>query len=189
MYNLPERWTRPLSTLLLGRIDNAMPGRDGGEVEIFGMEGVPKCVDSIESICPVIRLTFIAFRSDVDAWRRKKEQEAGLAAGSTSQPPQKRPKLDKKVLTESELAMQLASHKALMSGNDPNRPMGMSGPIAAGAPTVYGAPQTYAAPPTGGMPPLGGLPPPNGMPPFPGGPPMGALPPGCVSEPDVILRV
>lgn len=116
----------------------------------------------------------------MEAWRRKKEQEAGLAVGSTSQPPQKRPKLDKRPISEHDLAAQLAAHKALMGG-DLNKPMGLSGPTATGAPTVYGAPQTYNAPPPGAMLPPGApgaLPFPGGMPPFPGPPPMGALPPG-----------
>ncbi|KAF8305620.1 hypothetical protein DL93DRAFT_304898 [Clavulina sp. PMI_390] len=132
------------------KIDNAMPGRDGGEVEIFGMEGVPK--------------------SDLEAWRRKKEQEAGLAVGSTSQPATKRPRLDKKVISEQELAIQLAAHRVLMGG-DLNRPAGMSGATASGAPTVYAAPQTYAVPPPGAAPA-------GGAAPFPGMPPPGALPPG-----------
>jgi hypothetical protein len=50
----------------LPRIENALPGRDGYEVEIFGMEGIPA--------------------PDVADYKRRKEIELGLAAGSISQP-------------------------------------------------------------------------------------------------------
>ncbi|KAL0946361.1 hypothetical protein HGRIS_012594 [Hohenbuehelia grisea] len=148
----------------LPRIENALPGRDGYEVEIFGMEGIPA--------------------PDVADYKRRKEIELGLAAGSISQPPAKRPKIENRALTEEELKAQLEAHKALMgSGTD----MGASAPTAdAGA--VYGAPpQAYAAPPMPaalappGMPPFfpGGPPPPGfpGAPPFPP-PGMMGLPPG-----------
>jgi len=56
-------------------IENALPGRDGYEVEIFGMEGI--------------------LASDVADYnlKRRKEIELGLAAGSISQPPPKRAKI------------------------------------------------------------------------------------------------
>ncbi|KAG1797510.1 uncharacterized protein HD556DRAFT_259240 [Suillus plorans] len=78
----------------LPRIENAMPGRDGYEVEIFGMEGIPA--------------------PDVADYKRRKEIELGLAAGSISQPQPKRPKIEKRPLSEDELKAQLEAHKALM---------------------------------------------------------------------------
>lgn len=146
----------------LPRIENAMPGRDGYEVEIFGMEGIPA--------------------PDVADYKRRKEIELGLAAGSISQPQPKRPKIEKRPLSEDELKAQLEAHKALMGGSSDNPPALPAADNSASG--VYGAPpQAYAAPPT----PAPGLPPP-GMPPgmgpgapppfFPGGPPpAGALPP------------
>ncbi|KAG1831845.1 hypothetical protein EV424DRAFT_130447 [Suillus variegatus] len=123
----------------LPRIENAMPGRDGYEVEIFGMEGIPA--------------------PDVADYKRRKEIELGLAAGSISQPQPKRPKIEKRPLSEDELKAQLEAHKALMGGSSDNPPALPAADNSASG--VYGAPpQAYAAPPT----PAPGLPPP-GMPP------------------------
>ncbi|KAL1688025.1 hypothetical protein GGG16DRAFT_127494 [Schizophyllum commune] len=144
----------------LPRIENAIPGRDGYEVEIFGMEGIPA--------------------PDVADYKRRKEIELGLAAGSISQPPPKRPKVENRVLTEAELQAALAQHKALMGQNADPDALAKDG--AAGG-VVYGAPpQAYSAPPTAAIPPI----PPNmPMPPFPPGatppfPPPFAMPPGAV---------
>jgi len=167
----------------LPKIENALPGRDGYEVEIFGMEGIPA--------------------PDVADYKRRKEIELGLSIGTISQPQSKRPKIENKVLTQAELKIQLDAHKALMGANDaPAMPVD-----AAAAATVYNAePQTYSAPaapvmPPHGMPgippfPPGGFPPPGmpGAPPFlpppgfagplppgfPGMPPPGMIPPGVI---------
>lgn len=142
--------------LSLPRIDNALPGRDGYEVEIFGMEGIPA--------------------PDVADYKRRKEIELGLAAGSISQPQAKRPKIENRVLTEEELKAQLEAHKALMGGNDtssaPAPADGSSGGVYGAGPQTYAAPPAPAAMPPHGMSPLG-MPP--GPPFFPGGPP----PPGA----------
>ncbi|KAH7921055.1 hypothetical protein BV22DRAFT_1107382 [Leucogyrophana mollusca] len=142
----------------LPRIENALPGRDGYEVEIFGMEGIPA--------------------PDVADYKRRKEIELGLAAGSISQPQAKRPKIENRPLSEEELKAQLEAHKALMGGGDTSATPANDASTGA----VYGAPpQAYAAPPAPapGIPPPGMSPPPGmvpGAPPpfFPGGPP----PPG-----------
>ncbi|CAE6469852.1 hypothetical protein ACGC1H_000270 [Rhizoctonia solani] len=131
------------------KIENALPGRDGYEVEIFGMEGIPA--------------------PDMAAYKRRKEEELGLASGTISQPPAKRPKMDYRQPTEAELAAQLAAHKALMAGND----------IAPSAPAVFGAPMVFGGPP---------VPPPfipGGAPIHLGGPPPGVFPPG-VPPPGVL---
>lgn len=111
---------------------------------------------------------------DVADYKRRKEIELGLSAGSISQPPAKRPKVENRPLTEEELKAQLEAHKALMGAHDSS-----SAPATADSSTggVYGAPaQAYAVPP---VPPPGmpqGMPPPGAPPPFfPGGPP----PPGA----------
>ncbi|THH33145.1 hypothetical protein EUX98_g1044 [Antrodiella citrinella] len=152
----------------LPRIDNALPGRDGYEVEIFGMEGIPA--------------------PDVADYKRRKEIELGLNPGTISQPQAKRPKIDNRPLTEEELRAQLAAHKALMGAADANNapPSNDSGGAVYGAP-----PQAYAAPPVpaasppmmhpmgmpGGPPFMPGMPPPPG---YPGPPPFGmpGMPPG-----------
>lgn len=119
---------------------------------------------------------------DVADYKRRKEIELGLSAGSISQPQAKRPKVENRALTEEELRAQLEAHKALMGGND-----SASAPAAADSSNgaVYGAPpQAYSAPPTSAMqlPPPGISPPPMGFPPGPppflsgGPPPLGAFP-------------
>ncbi|KAI0697316.1 hypothetical protein C8T65DRAFT_743236 [Cerioporus squamosus] len=147
----------------LPRIENALPGRDGYEVEIFGMEGIPA--------------------PDVADYKRRKEIELGLNPGSITQPQSKRPKVENRPLSEDELKAQLEAHKALMgaseAANAPVIPEAASG-------AVYAAPsQTYAAPPTPAVPPPVMSPP--GVPPVmpPGAPPFmhGVPPPGFPSQP------
>jgi len=152
-------------------IENALPGRDGYEVEIFGMEGIPA--------------------PDVADYKRRKEIELGLNPGTITQPQAKRPKIENRVFTQEELRIQLEAHKALMGAVDNPPP---SAPDAASGAVVNAAPQTYAAPPTqislvpppflppGASATIPGQPP---LPPFPGamgfppGPPPGfPLPPG-----------
>ena len=155
------------------------------------MEGIPKQVSAAFQHVAIANVS-TRTRNDAEAWKRRKEAEAGVAAGSTSQPQAKRPKLDKKPLSDAELAAQLAAHKALMSGSDmPPTNASVSGTTSTGAPIVYGAPQTYAVPPAPVQPPgpPGAFP--NGPPPFPGAPPFfGAPPPGMMAPPgyaDVLL--
>lgn len=142
----------------LPRIENAIPGRDGYEVEIFGMEGIPA--------------------PDVADWKRRKEIELGLNPGTITQPQAKRPKIENKVLTQEELRVQLEAHKALMGAAE--NPVAPTMPGASGA-VVNAAPQTYAAAPTQISPPPSNIPHflPNGPPPpgvFPGAPPFAPFP-------------
>ncbi|KAF9443426.1 hypothetical protein P691DRAFT_808961, partial [Macrolepiota fuliginosa MF-IS2] len=159
----------------LPRIENALPGRDGYEVEIFGMEGIPA--------------------PDVADYKRRKEIELGLAAGSISQPQAKRPKIENRQMSEDELKAQLEAHKALMGLNNSEQSTSTPDPSGSGSgAVVYGAPtQSYGAqsvppvpvpPPPGSFPP-GPSPPPPGMPgmpppfpPFAPGLPPGPPPPG-----------
>ncbi|OSD08244.1 hypothetical protein PYCCODRAFT_1429308 [Trametes coccinea BRFM310] len=163
----------------LPRIENALPGRDGYEVEIFGMEGIPA--------------------PDMADYKRRKEIELGLTPGTITQPQNKRPKIENRPLSEDELRAQLEAHKALMGASETSAAAAV--PDAPGG-AVYAAPsQTYAAPPTPavptpvmsppGVPPMvppgappfvPGMPPPGfpGQPPFPGMPPM---PPGMAPPP------
>ncbi|KAH8995411.1 hypothetical protein EDB92DRAFT_202765 [Lactarius akahatsu] len=152
----------------LPRIENALPGRDGYEVEIFGMEGIPA--------------------PDVADYKRRKEIELGLTAGSITQPPPKRPKTENRPLSEDELRAQLEAHKALMGAHETPAPA----PADTNQSAVYAAtPQTYATPPTpvppiptppvpmmppGAPPAFPGMPPPPGFPMPPGFPP-GMMPP------------
>ncbi|KAJ3983965.1 hypothetical protein F5890DRAFT_110114 [Lentinula detonsa] len=137
----------------LPRIENALPGRDGYEVEIFGMEGIPA--------------------PDVADYKRRKEIELGLAAGSISQPPAKRPKTENRALSEDELKAALEAHRALMGAANDTAP-----PATNDQGAVYGAPpQAYSAPPAPA--PVMPGPPPGMMPPgAPGASPFFPPPPG-----------
>ena len=144
----------------LPRIENALPGRDGYEVEIFGMDGIPA--------------------PDVADYKRRKEIEFGLNPWAMTQPQAKRPKIENRVYTQEELRIQLEAHKALMGAVDNVPPPvsdAASGPVVNAAPQTYAAPPTQISPPTGapgvpGIPPIvqnaiPGQPP---FPPFPGAP-------------------
>lgn len=112
---------------------------------------------------------------DVADYKRRKEIEFGLAAGSISQPQPKRQKTDNKPMTETDLRAALEAHKALMGANKIDRPTSGS-PATSGA--VTGAPQTYAASPAPGMPGTPGPPIP-----MPGAPPFWPPPPGMAGAP------
>ncbi|KAH8831136.1 hypothetical protein DL96DRAFT_1460507 [Flagelloscypha sp. PMI_526] len=144
----------------LPRIDNALPGRDGYEVEIFGMVGIPA--------------------PDVADYKRRKEVELGLAAGSITQPPAKKQKVDHSPISQSDLKAQLEAHKALMGGQQPAvvSPDAMdtsTGGVISSAPQVFAVPLPPPGAPPFPFPPGGPMPPPGvaGFPPFPGPPPPG----------------
>lgn len=147
----------PYFSYSLPRIENALPGRDGYEVEIFGMEGIPA--------------------PDVADYKRRKEIELGLAAGSISQPQPKRPKVENKPLSEEQLRAQLEAHKALMGASSTDA-TSATAPTTSEGGAVYGAPpQAYAAPPMSVMPaPPTGMSPPPGI--VPGAPSAPFMPPG-----------
>jgi hypothetical protein len=162
-----------ISPSSLPRIENALPGRDGYEVEIFGMEGIPA--------------------PDVADYKRRKEIELGLTAGSISQPQAKRPKTENRPFSEDELRAQLEAHKALMGAHETPAPA----PTDTNQSAVYAAtPQTYVASPapappasvppmpvvpTGAPPAFPGFPPPPGA--FPGAPPFPPQLPGMPGMP------
>ena len=133
---------------------------------------------------------------DVADYKRRKEQELGLPAGSISGsgkglPQNKRPRIENRVLSEDELRAQLQAHKALMGGGD-----AAPAPAQAHGGAVYNAaPQTYVTPPV--PPPIPPFPPgmmappgvgfPGGPPPgFPGQPPFPPFPPGAGFPPGYV---
>ncbi|OCH92257.1 hypothetical protein OBBRIDRAFT_727142 [Obba rivulosa] len=168
----------------LPRIENALPGRDGYEVEIFGMEGIPA--------------------PDVADYKRRKEIELGLNPGTITQPQNKRPKIENRPLSEDELKAQLAAHRALMGQSDaaPSATPEVTGAVFGAPPQTYmSGPVPAASPPTAmsppGMPPMmppgappfmhGAMPPPGfpGQPPFPL-PGMPGMPPGPPGFPPML---
>lgn len=167
------------------KLPNTLPGRDGYDIEIFGMEGVPA--------------------KDQAEWKAKKEAEFGGGEGGAGndvngnrvQGP-KRPRIYKGVIPEADLQVALAQHKALMSGKMAGGPGAPGQGQGQGQgfpphmqqqqqhqqqlgqhlnmPPFNGMPQQgmQGMPPQGmhGMPPMmpqQGMPPPFGMPPFQGG--------------------
>lgn len=129
-------------------LTNTLPGRDGFEIEIFGMEGVPT--------------------NALAEWKARKEQEAGVAALAAAAQA-KRPRYQYNAIPEADLMAALEQHKALMTA----RRNGAIPP--ASVPTM--PPPTLPVPPAGMPPPTlpPGMPPfPGGAPPPP---PPGTLPP------------
>ena len=107
------------------RIENTLPGRDSFEIEIYGMEGIPK--------------------DDLAEWRRKRDTELGISnvAGQS-----KRPKIFKGVISIDDLAKSLAIHRNLMRNSDM---MGGGGGLrVGGAPVPFLPPGMPALP--GGIP-------------------------------------
>ena len=108
---------------------------------------------------------------DVADYKRRKEIELGLAAGSISQPQAQRPKVDNKPLSVEQLGAQLETHKALMGGSSDASPTLAREAIAA----VYNAAPTAYATPTPVVPP--------GPSPPPGLPTLGPFIPGVLPPP------
>lgn len=120
---------------------------------------------------------------DVATYRRKKEQELGLAPGTFGGLPGQRQQNERKsnfenrIYTYEELKPMLETHKALMGRTeDTVMADGASGAV------LHAAPQTYAVPPIPAIPGTTLPPfPPMGLPFPPPGlslPPHGTLPPG-----------
>ncbi|WFD35954.1 hypothetical protein MCUN1_002825 [Malassezia cuniculi] len=78
-------------------LQNALPGRDSFDIEIYGMTGVPD--------------------RDLIQWRARQAAAAGVKPGSASvqAPAPKRPKIQNVVLTPEQLRAQLEAHKSLMN--------------------------------------------------------------------------
>lgn len=157
------------------RIENALPGRDTFDVEIYGMEGVPA--------------------NDLADWKRRKAEAMGVDPETHKR---KRPKIFLGVLTSEDLKAQLQQHRALMNGisntapvRPPVLPYGVPPPALGGPPSASVPPPGLFASPSAPMPPPPGFPmmPPPGSMPFPppgmGMPPMphGLLPPGMPFPP------
>ncbi|KAK4688684.1 hypothetical protein P7C73_g1443, partial [Tremellales sp. Uapishka_1] len=93
-------------------LTNTLPGRDGYDIEIFGMEGVPS--------------------NALGEWKMRKEQEAGGAA-SLAVNGGKRPRHSYNVIPEVDLQTALAQHKMLMRQRDNPAPR-MPFPFPGGVP-------------------------------------------------------
>ncbi|GAA6054200.1 hypothetical protein JCM3770_001387, partial [Rhodotorula araucariae] len=145
------------------KIENAIPGRDSFDIEIYGMEGVPP--------------------ADLAAWKRRTAEELGLPNPDDLKP--KKPRYPQVALTPAEARAQLAAHKALMGLEVPAPPpvADMPAPAFPVAPPVPlpGMGTPLPPPPPGFTLPPGIRPPPGGLP-FP--PPPGfPLPPGIAPPP------
>lgn len=103
-------------------LTNTLPGRDGYDIEIFGMEGVPT--------------------NALAEWKARKEQEAGAAA-LVQQAERKRPRHQYTVIPEADLMAALAQHKALMTARR-NANKGVPFPVQ---PPPFPPPPGMVAPP------------------------------------------
>ncbi|GAA5868489.1 hypothetical protein JCM1840_007015 [Sporobolomyces johnsonii] len=170
------------------KIENALPGRESFDIEIYGMEGVPA--------------------ADLAAWKKRQAEESGLP--NPDEQRAKKPRYAQIALTPAEAKAQLAAHRALMGlqpasasaatpdagaippippsygvppvGFGATPPVGGAGTPLAGLPGLPPPPPGFIPPPPGFIPPPGGLPfpPPGGLPfPLPPGipPPPGLVPP------------
>ncbi|GAA5933901.1 C2H2-type zinc finger protein [Sporobolomyces koalae] len=132
------------------KIENALPGRESFDVEIYGMEGVPA--------------------ADLAAWKKRQAEEAGIP---TDEQRPKKARFAQVALTPAEAKAQLAAHRILMGLVPAPVDAAVAIPLAAPpAPVPVPGMPPVPAPPPGFMPPPGFAPPP-GMP-FP--PPPGAMP-------------
>ncbi|GAA5900038.1 hypothetical protein JCM8208_005574 [Rhodotorula glutinis] len=148
------------------KIENALPGRESFDIEIYGMEGIPA--------------------GDLAAWKRRTAEELGLPNPDDLKP--KKPRFPQVALTQEEARTQLAAHKLLMGIGVPATPA-----VAAIPPQQQQQQQQQASPMPGA--PLPGMPPPPpgfSLPPGirapPGGlpfppPPGFSLPPGIAPPP------
>ncbi|OCF42607.1 zinc finger protein [Kwoniella heveanensis CBS 569] len=138
-------------------LTNTLPGRDGYDIEIFGMEGVPA--------------------NALAEWKSRKEAEAGTAALAAAAAAQ-RPRQTYNVIPEADLRAALAQHKALMAARNKPAPNVITYPPFNGVGMPPPFPPVGFPPPT--MPPgFPGMPPPSlpagAIPPF--APPPGFRPP------------
>ncbi len=163
------------------RIENAITGRNGYDVEIFGMEGIPAV--------------------DASDYKRKKEAEFGLPLGyfgtknSSSGPgavpglPSTKRNYENRIYTFDELRGLLETHRQVMGRDETANANKMD--TSADGPVLMAAPQILVQPLPGmipGMPPMGamGMPPPLSMTGAPGAPPMPMgmpFPPGMPGMP------
>ncbi|KAI1001526.1 hypothetical protein K3495_g6672 [Podosphaera aphanis] len=119
----------------LAKVDNSLPNRQGLEVEIFGMEGIP------EDVAQSHNQRIIAVYYQAEAERRAATGNSGPMGPGSTNGQTKKPKLE----TPAELKKRLAEHKARKAeqaaasvgsnganaqmGGDHNSPMGQS-PVA-----------------------------------------------------------
>ncbi|WWC73686.1 uncharacterized protein I206_107658 [Kwoniella pini CBS 10737] len=115
------------------RLTNTLPGRDGYDIEIFGMEGVPA--------------------NAVAEWKSRKEADAGTAALAAAAAAL-RPRQSYNVIPEADLRAALEQHKKLMAArNNPAPPMPF--PPFAAPPFPAGPPPGFRPPfPPAGVPPF-----------------------------------
>jgi hypothetical protein len=140
------------------RIENALPGRESFDIEIYGMEGIPA--------------------PDLAEWKKRKAAQSGinLDAGKS-----KRPKLDLSVISTDQLRILVQTHKTVMGGQSNTA---YPAPGAQNYGVVPPLPGFTLPPPISGAPALP-LPPPGFPLPFP--PPPGfPFPPGSLPPPSLI---
>lgn len=117
-------------------LDNAIPGRDSFEIEIYGMAGVPD--------------------RDLIQWRARRAAATGVrpGAGNTQPPAPKRPKIQNVALSPEQLRAQLEAHKTLMNAAS-NAPTARAQTLTPETPSTGTPPPQVVAPPAPPTPPAG----------------------------------
>ncbi|WRT69707.1 uncharacterized protein IL334_006697 [Kwoniella shivajii] len=116
------------------RLTNTLPGRDGYDIEIFGMEGVPA--------------------NAVAEWKARKETEAGSAAMAAAAAAL-RPRQSYNVIPEADLLAALEQHKKLMAARNNPAPVAPMMPFGSAPPFPPGPPPGFRPPfPPAGIPPF-----------------------------------
>lgn len=121
---LRSAWSTETDDSSRDRIENALPGREGFDIEIYGMEGVPA--------------------ADLADWKKRQAEESGVPLPDDQQRP-KKPRFAQVALTPAEAKAQLAAHRALM-GLVPNVAAVIPTPLAAPAAPTPIAPPAMPAP-------------------------------------------
>ncbi|WWC92810.1 uncharacterized protein L201_007769 [Kwoniella dendrophila CBS 6074] len=116
-------------------LTNTLPGRDGYDIEIFGMEGVPA--------------------NAVAEWKSRKEAEAGTAALAAAAAAS-RPRQSYNVIPEADLRIALEQHKKLMAARNNPAPLPVFPSFGAVPPPFpNGPPPGFRPPfPPAGIPPF-----------------------------------
>ena len=143
------------------RITNAMPGRDTFDVEIYGMEGIP--------------------RDDLLDWKKRKAAELGEDSLEAAAMKLNKRRVYLGPIAADELRRMLDTHRGLMSGAPSASAQAGSMAVQSGLPQIMAAPHLAA---------LAMQAPPGMLPPgFPMPPPGLALPPGCVLGRSTVLTL
>lgn len=119
----------------LEQVENALPGRESVDLEIFGTEGIPES-------------EVAAHNQRILSEYARKEADKRAASGQSNGP--KRPKIDiAKELDPEEIKRKLQEHKRAMASGGGTPVTSGASPAQANSPTMMDTQASPQAPPTG----------------------------------------